>query len=128
MKLKDVPTTYICQLNKPENKSVLKDFRDRKDYGCEELVNYYKFIVMTLAVTPAWGVSGVNKMVNDLTNSLRAVKAHARKGKTSAPAHANKLLGIIKEFGNKEAVARYCGNYKLQPLLTEEELAEIAAM
>ena len=127
MKFNEVKQTWICQLSDKANRAMLEAYRDRKDRSVAELVRYYVDIVETLEGTPAWGVSGVNKMVNELTDAVRATINHAKKGKTSASAHANKLLSIIDFYGNEEATARYCGNYKLKPLLTTEELSQALA-
>ena len=93
----------------------------------EELIKYYKDIVVVLCNTPAWGVSGVNKMINELTESVRATLAHAKKGKTTAYAHAAKMLRYVDFYGNETANARYCGKHKLMPLITEEEFQQLLA-
>jgi hypothetical protein len=127
MKFKDVETTFICQFSKPNNKQMLEGYKARKDRSPKELANYYKDIICALADTPAWGVSGVNKMVNELTDAVRATLTKAKKGKTSAPAHANKLLTYIAHFSNEEAKPCYNGRYKLAPILTAEELLQLEA-
>lgn len=126
MKLNQVPNTYICQLNKPHNRAMLEGYKQRRNKSGAELASFYADVTGALIDTPCWGVSGVNKMINALTFSVRATKNHSKRGKTTAYAQANKLLSTIDHFGNKEAEARYCGNYKLQPLLTAEELQELA--
>lgn len=128
MKLKFIETTYVCQLNKPHNRTMLESYRQRKDASPKELANYYRDVVGALYNTPAFGVSGVNKMLNELTTKVRATLNRAKSGKTSAYAHANKLLTTIDRFGNKQAECRYNGNYKLQPLLTEAELIELETL
>lgn len=125
MKFKDVENTFICQLGKPEARRMLEAYKDRKDKSFEELTNYYKDLITVLYNTPAWGVSGVNKMINELTDSVRATLTHAKKGKTSAYAHAAKMLRYIDFYGNETAIARYCGRYKLMPLITEEEFQQL---
>ena len=125
MKFKDVENTFICQLGKPEARRMLEAYVARKDKSPEELTNYYKDLVMALYNTPAWGVSGVNKMINELTESVRATLTHAKKGKTTAYAHAAKMLRYVDFYGNETATARYCGRYKLKPLITEEELQQL---
>lgn len=127
MKYCEVERTWICQLSKPEIKAQLEGYRDRKDKSPEEFVRYYKFIISTLSCTPAWGVSGVNKMVNELTSSVRATLVKAKKGKTSAYAHANKMLNYIEHFGDAPAKAKYAGNHKLAALLSAEELEQLLA-
>lgn len=125
MKYSEVERTWINQLGKSENRKVLEEFKANKDKSFDELARYYKFIISALAVTPAWGVSGVNKMVNELTASVIATLTKAKKGKTSAYAHAGKLLAIIDFYGNTEAEARYCGRHKLGHILTDVELDQL---
>ena len=128
MKYCEVERTWICQLNKPEVRAQLEGYRDRKDKSPEEFVRYYKFIISTLSCTDAWGVSGVNKMVNELISSVIATLTGAKKGKTSAYAHAGKTLNTIDRFGARKAEARYCGNYKLGHILTDAELAQFTVL
>ena len=122
MKFYEVESTWICQLNKPQNRAMLEAYKDRKDKSIAEFIRYYIDITSALINTPAWGISGVNKMVNELTDTVQATISHAKKGKSSAPAHANKLLCLIDFYGNTKAELRYRGNYKLKPLLSIEEL------
>jgi hypothetical protein len=122
MKFFEVEKTWICQLGKAANKTMLQGYVDRNDKSPEEFVRLYVDVVKALIDTPAWGVSGVNKLINELTDSVRATINHARNGKSSAPARANKLLSIIDFYHNEEAIARYSGSYKLKPLLSIEEL------
>lgn len=128
MKLKEVETTYICQLNKPKNRAVLESFRDSGDRSPKRLAQCYRFLVETLSPTPAWGISGVNKMMNETTACVRATLNKAKKGKTSAPALARKLLSIIDYCGDDIAVNKYRGRYKLDPILTTEELEALEQM
>ncbi len=125
MKFNEAERTWICQLGRPEIRVELEGYRDRNDKSHEELIRYYRFITSTLKCTPAWGVSGVNKMVNELTASVIATLTRAKKGKTSAYAHAARLLRYIDFYSNTEAEARYCGNYKLKHVLTETELNQL---
>ena len=125
MKFKDVENTFICQLGKPEARRMLETYKDRRDKSPEELTNYYKDLVRALYGTPAWGVSGVNKMINELTESVRATLTHAKKGKTTAYAHAAKMLRYVDFYGNETVTARYYGRYKLMPLITEEEFRQL---
>ena len=122
MKFTEVETTFVCQFSKPHNRAMLEGYKARKDKSGKELANYYVDVVKALSGTPAYGVSGVNKMLNELTTSVRATLNKEKKGKTSAYAHAAKLLRYVDFYGNTEADARYNGRYKLAPLLTEEEL------
>ena len=72
MKLNQVETTYICQLNKPENREMLEGYKQRRNKSGRELASLYRDVTGALINTPAWGVSGVNKMVNDLTTKVSA--------------------------------------------------------
>jgi hypothetical protein len=128
MVFNQVEATYICQLNKPENRKMLEEYKARKDGSKEELARYYKDVVNALRGTPAWGVSGVNKMINDLTEKVRATFIGAKRGKTSAFAHSGKMLRDIEYFGETEAKASYNGFHKLLPIITDEELERLAAL
>ena len=127
MKFCNVETTWISQLGKPQNRAMLEAYKARRDKSGAELARYYVDVVNALASTPAFGVSGVNKMLNELTAAVRATLNKEKKGKTSAYAHAGKLLNCIDFYSNEEAEARYCGRYKLKPLLTAEELQLLAS-
>lgn len=128
MKFYELESTFVCQLGKEQNRTMLEAYKDRKDKSTEEFVRYYLDVINALAKTPAWGVSGVNKMINELTASVRATINHAKNGKSSAPAHAASMLRYIDRFSNAEAEARYCSRHKLQPLLTEEELQQFLTL
>lgn len=128
MKFNKVETTYICQLSKPQNKAMLEGYKTRRDKSGAELARYYRDVVNALKDTPAFGVSGVNKMLNELTDKVRATLVGAKRGKTSAYAHAGWLLNQMKFFGNEEAKASYKGRYKLAPLVTDEELQQLMAL
>jgi hypothetical protein len=131
--LGQIESTYVCQLNKPENRKVLEGYRDRRDGSGRELANYYRDLVMMLQGTPAWNVSGVNKMLNELTDQVRATLNHAKKGKTSAYARARALLYKIDSFKDQEAPPQKPGAWYrktdwLQPLVTPEELQALAEL
>ena len=117
--------TFICQLNKPDNKKFLMDYAARGDGSCTELVRYYKEIISRLSCTSAWGVNGVNKMVNKLRDSVVANLTNAKKGKTTAWAHAKKMLVYIEHFVEQEAKPYYKEKCMLVPPLTDEELLEL---
>ena len=127
MKFKDLETTFICQLNKPQNRAILEGYKKRRDKSGEELARYYTDVFNMLIGTPAFGVSGVNKMLNELTERVRATLNKERRGKTTAYAHAGILLNQIDYFSNEEAKAKYCGSYKLAPMLSAEELDQLAS-
>ena len=78
MKFCEVEQTWICQLGKPEARRMLEAYKDLRDGSPEELIRYYNDIINALKSTPAWGVSGVNKMINELTESVRATLTHTK--------------------------------------------------
>lgn len=125
MKFYEVEQTWICQLGKTVNRAMLQSYIDRNDKSVEELVRFYFDVIGAIKNTPAWGVSGVNKKINELTDIVRATVSRAKKGKSSAPAQAKKLLNHIDFRCNEEAEARYNGRHKLQPLFTIEEFQQI---
>lgn len=128
MKFSQLETTYICQFSKPNNRAMLEEYKKRRDGSGKELAQYYRDVLNVLIGTPAYGVSGVNKMLNELTASVRATLNKEKRGKTSAYAHAGKLLYQLDYFGNTEAEAKYKGRYKLAPILTEAELQQLALL
>lgn len=125
MKLIETEKTWICQLGKPENKKVLEEFKARRDGSPEESVRYYQFIRDALEGTPAWKVSGVNKMFNELTAGTIAKLTNAKSGKTSAFSHANSLLNSINYHGNDEAKPVRKENFKLGRVLSDLELSQL---
>ena len=125
MKFYEVEQTWICQLGKATNRAMLQGYIDRSDKSLEEFVRFYFDVINALKDTPAWGVSGVNKKINELTDLVRATAIHAKKGKSSAPAQAKKLLNHIDFRCKEEAEVRYCGNHKLKPLFTIEEFQQL---
>lgn len=129
MKFKETPTTWICQLNKPENRTMLEGYKNRKDYGPKELANFCRDLVKALKGTPAWGISGCNGIVNETWEAARAVLAKAKKGKSSAPAIANRLLSKIDFYKDQECKGNgHIKTHWLAPVLTEEELLQLEAM
>jgi hypothetical protein len=127
MKFNQVETTYVCQLNKPENRALLERYKNNKDKSVSLFITYYKDIISMLSDTPAWGVAGTNEMINELTYKLRATINKAKKGTTSSFAHAGKLLNKIDFFKDQIATPRY-NRCELKSLLTEEELNAFAAL
>ena len=125
MKYIEIEGTFISQLAKDQNRAMLEAYRDRDDKSPEELIRYYKDIINTLKDTPAWGVSGVNDMINKLTDRVRATLTHAKNGKTSAPAQAKSMLRYIDYFGDREVSGRGGQRCKLNPIITEEELQQL---
>lgn len=125
MKYIEIEGTFISQLAKDQNRAMLEAYRDRDDKSPEEFSRYYKDIINALKDTPAWGVSGVNKMINQLTDSVRATLTCAKSGKTSAPAHAKLMLRYIDHFGNREVSGGGGTRHKLNPIITEEEFQQL---
>jgi hypothetical protein len=128
MKFSQLETTFICQFNKPQNRAMLEEYVARKDKSYEESIRYYLDVTKALKGTPAWGVSGVNKMLNELTAATVATLTKAKKGKTTAYAHAAKLLRYINFYSNQEVEAKYNGRHKLEHVLTEAELNQLMTL
>lgn len=128
MKLNEVEQTYICQFSKPYNKAMLEGYKMRRDKSGAELARYYMDVIRALEGTPAFGVSGVNKMLNELTTKVRATLNKEKRGKTSAYAHAGQLLYQLEYFGQQEADPKHSRRLKLEPLLSVEELAKLAEL
>lgn len=130
MKLNKIESTFICQLNKPNNRAMLEGYRNRRDKSGAELARYYRDVFAALRNTPAFGVSGVNKMLNELTASVLATLNREKSGKTSAYAHAGKLLRCLDFYGNTEAKDKYNDNdrHTLQPMLNPDQLAKLAQL
>ena len=127
MKFNEVEQTYVCQFNKPENQEMLKGYVARQDKSGAELAKFYMDVVNALAGTPAWGVAGVNKMLNKLTATVRATLNKEKRGKSSAPAQARTLLSDVAYWAEKEATPKY-NRCKLDTLLTAEELVRLATI
>lgn len=125
MKYVEVERTFICQLAKAHNRAMLQAYIDRNDRSPEEFARYYFDLTNVLMATPAWGVSGVNDMINKLTDSVRATITHAKKGKSSAPAHAKSMIRYVEYYGNMESYARGGQRCMLKPLITEEEFKQL---
>ena len=123
---KEIEGTWVCQFNKPENKAKLKMYKNDKDRSLKKLIEYYRWVISVLINTPAWGVSGVNKIVNELTDAVRATAAKAKTGKTSAYAQAGKLLNDVNYW--KDLVC-YSNKHErtcwLKPVISEEELQQL---
>lgn len=121
--LSQISTTWIYHFNKPENMERLKQYANNKDKSAENLVGYYKWFISVLKDTPAWGVSGVNDVVNKLTDMVRATLTKAKSGKSSAYAHAGYIISTVEFYKNKLAGShpgcRWC---KLNPVISDAEL------
>ena len=127
MRLDRVASTFICQLNKPENRAKLEAYRNRRDGSAAEFVRYYLDVFSMLENTPAWNVRGVNKMLNELTAKVRATINHEKQGKSSAYAHAGMLLNKIDQMGWLEAEPRNYGHIALAPKISMDELQAVLA-
>lgn len=126
MKIIELESTYLCQINKPENRAILEEFIRRRDSSGAELVRYYLALTNMLRNTPAWGRPGVIAMLNELCAAMRAVLNHEKRGKTTAYAHANKLLNKLKYFANQEVSGRYAVVTEPFQALSETELLQLA--
>ena len=116
--------TYTYELNKPENRLVLKAYADYKDKNPEVFVRYTMWLFDTLKGTPAWNKPGTNAMLNEVLTKVRATLANAKRGKSSANAHAGYLLNKIDYLINQEAHLWNPGPCKLMDELTAEELSQ----
>lgn len=125
MTMTQVPGTYVCQLNKPDNRSMLEAYRNNKIKDKKILVAYYKDICRALLGTPAFGKPKTNEMLNALTEGVRATLLGAKKGKISAYAHAGALLNKIDYCSQMPAKGASWVKCDLVPLLTDEELEEL---
>ena len=125
MKVKDLETHWICQLSKLDTYKTIECFVNSTIKTYVGLHDYYITIISALCHSPAWGYSSTNRLVNELTDACRAVLNHEVSGKTSAPAHARKLLRIIKHRGEEEITKSYTGNCELKPLLSIAELDKL---
>ena len=128
MLLKDIPTTWMHHLNKPDNRKILEDINKAKDKRPEALVDLYKFVRDTLRPTKCWNVSGVNELMNIMTAEVKATLTGAKRGKSSASVRAGRLLWVIDEYGNNPARTSYNKErHDLQPILTDDELDQLLA-
>lgn len=129
---KETPTTLVCQLNKPENRVMLEGYIHRKNYSPKELANFCRDLVKALKGTPAWGISGCNRIVNDAWEAARAVLDKGKDSKVSAPDIANKLLGTVDRYKDQKCTntrgTKYYKTDWLVPALTEEELLQLEVM
>lgn len=122
----EVDALYLAQLNKPENYAKLEAYRDDKDKSGAKFAQYTLDLFNMLRDTPAWGKPGTNKMLNEVLNHARAIMTKAKRGKTSAYAHAAGLIRSINFHKYQEAFASYSPKVTLLPELSEEELQQLA--
>ena len=125
MTCNQVEHMWVCQLGKPENRKKLKEYVDNSDSSKEELVRYYRDFISMLINTPAWGVNGVNKVVNELRAAVVATLTDANSGKTTAWAHAKKMIRQIDYHSTRQVKPYYNRRYKLVAPLTDEELLQL---
>lgn len=116
--------TYTYELNKPMNRLILKSYADCGDKSPEVFARYVIWLCSTLKGTPAWNKPGTNEMLNDALSKVRATLAKAKRGKSSAYAHAGQLLNKIDFLITQEAHLRYASPCSLQAELTLEELGQ----
>lgn len=122
MTMTQVPGTYVGQLSRPENLAMLKAYAQSKDKSPVLLVQYYRDIVNALKGTPAWDKPKTNQMINELTYSVRATIAGEKKGRTSAGAHARRMLNKIEYCSKMPARGNAWKVCPLEPILTDEEI------
>jgi hypothetical protein len=126
LKLCQIPSTWIYHFCKPENLKKLEGFAANKKDDVEDFVNFYYWVISVLEGTPAWGVSGVNRKINEITDALYATLTNAKNGTSSAHGQAGKLLNIIKFHKDKIATPKSTyDRCELKPLLTNEEINEL---
>ena len=126
--LTDLAGTYVGQLNKPTNKATLEWYVKEGDRSPHTFASYYFWLIGALQDTPAWGKPKTITMVNELTRSVRATLTGAKTGKSSAPAHANKMLNKIAWCSKKPATGNTWGTEELEPLLKPDEVERLLAM
>ena len=129
MTLTQLPTTYVSQLNRPANRSLLESYRDSGDRSPNTFAKYYFDIINILKNTPAWGKPKTNQMLNELTYKVRATLGGSKKkGKSSAVAHANTLISTIEWCSKTEASGCFWTPVKLESLLTKEEVEQLLSI
>lgn len=122
----EVDALYLAQLNKPENYAKLEAYRDDKDKSGAKFAQYTVDLFNMLRDTPAWEKPGTNEMLNEVLSYARAIMTKAKKGKTSAFAHAGRLIRSIDYHKYQQVYASYTPKVKLLPELSEEELQQLA--
>ena len=95
---KEIEGTWVCQFNKPENKAKLKMYKNDKDRSLKKLIEYYRWVISVLINTPAWGVSGVNKIVNELTDA--AVLTTSSDTGDQTIQNAQRKVNATSDYGN----------------------------
>lgn len=128
MTYRDCEGTYVCQLNKPQNRAILEGYATRCIKGPVEFSNMYLDVINMVKHTAAWGKPGTNKMLNKLTNHVTATLHNAKSGKSSAFRQAKDLLKTVDWYINTPAIPKYEPPCKLVPLLTETEINELLAL
>lgn len=118
----DIEGMYLTQLGKPNNYARLKAYMEDKDKSGAKFAQYTLDLFDMLRGTAAWGKPGTNKMLNEVLKHARAIMNKAKTGKTSAHAHASKLISSINYHKNKQASVNHWTPVMLLPELSEEEL------
>lgn len=96
MKMIDLPSTYVHQLNKPANRLVLETFKEDKDKDVKKFIRLFLWLTATLRETPAWNKPKTNIELRKIKEKLEATIVGAKKGTSSGFAVAGYLIGKIE--------------------------------
>lgn len=123
MKFKDIEKTYICQLNKPANRAMLEYYKQQRTKSQALWADFWRDLVAALIDTPAWNVSGVNKMLMEVSEIIRAHLTGAKKNRISVYAFAGQLLHKIDLYKDREAPKGFFQRtHRCPPVVTEDDL------
>ena len=125
MILGQLPTTWMHHFGKPENKVKLEAFGTNKVKGLEPLQEFYRWCISVVEGTPAWNISGVNEMINAITDSIIAQATNAKTGKKSAYRLANDMLNTINYHYDRPAYNNWKPHVELKPILTDEMIQQL---
>lgn len=129
MKFKDIEGTYICQLNKPANRAMLEYYKQQRTKSPALWADFWRDLVAALINTPAWDVSGVNKMLMEAAGIMHAHLVGAKKNRISVYAFAGQLLYKIDSYKDQEAPKCFSPRtYKWPPVVTEEDLLALEVL
>lgn len=126
MTLCELESTYVGQLSKPENMTVLRAFAADKDKSVKKLAEFDLWLINTLRLTPAWNKPKTNMMVNGIITKTIATINGAKKGKTSAYAIAGMLINKVNWCSAQEAHASHPANPGLPANFADFEAQLIA--
>lgn len=100
MKMIDLPSTYVHQLNKPANRLVLEGYAKDKDKDVHKFARLFLWLVETLRSTPAWNKPKTNMKIREIKEKLEATIVGAKRGTSSGYAVAGSLLNSIENCRN----------------------------